>query len=117
MKTPSQLLKIIPQNDDGGSPPAFHYWQSLRIQKVSVWDRLGGTVSLSFPGDTHVFSDVGVPGHKSASLHVVPPLMIRQTWYSGTDTTTNLFKVTSDTGAQITLYVTAEVSTTKISIV
>lgn len=97
--TPADILGKVPGNAIGALPPK-PFWNYMRLQKISMYapmiDKLGNdpSVSIQFTAEPKIFQRTGAQGIATAALHVSPPLQTMQTWYPGTDATTQLAVVT-----------------------
>lgn len=116
--SPAEMITQLPGNKGIGSTPSSVYWRWIRLVKVSVWNTGKGTgeaprASISFRGSPFNFTRLGVEGSRAASLHVAPPLQVRQTWYYATDETV-LADISFDDDTEIQLTVEVISDTTKV---
>jgi len=112
--TPNDILVKVPGNILSAAPgSAPIYWTHMRLVKVSVWGLGTGSgasapiVSVEFSNDPRRITDEGVQGANAAAVHVRPPMQTMQTWYPGTDATTQLFTTSTSGGGEV-IYITAQ---------
>jgi hypothetical protein len=99
---------------DPGSTPFFTHMRVIKIsvfgQSTSSTSGVQPSVSISINFDGAFFLDRGVGTARTPCLHVRLPELVRETWFSTTDTTSVAVVQLLGTVVQVTLEVRADTS-------